>query len=365
MKSCRIAFNLLILILNCAGSWVAVCPAMPPTEKCAKPDSGLSGCQNVRIAFYNTENLYDPHEDSTRLDNEFTTSGSRHWTYSRLRLKLNHLAKTLIAIGTWEPPVIIGFCEIENRYVLNKLVYDSPLKKFNYHILHRESPDLRGIDVALLFRKDKVSVLKNRFLTINFPFDTASKTREILYAKLLLNHQDTLHLFVNHWPSKLGGYAETNAKRKFVASVLRSAVDSILTADHRPNIVIMGDFNDGPDEESLHLVLKAGPENEADNPESLVNLMWDKMNKISMGTHKYHGEWSILDQFIVTASLLDQQNKIHTSPGDAHIFNADFLLEPDESYFGLKPQRTYSGPKYMGGFSDHLPVWIEIKFSEQ
>jgi hypothetical protein len=185
------------------------------------------------------------------------------------------------------------------------------------------------------------------------------KTRDILYAKLLLNKGDTLHLFINHWPSRLGDYQETAKKRNFVASILRSAVDSIVSADRRPFILIMGDFNDGPEDVSLEGVLSAKSGLDPGDTNTLVNLMWNKMHRLNEGTHKYRGEWNILDQFIVSGWLLSGEC-INTSGDDAHIYRPQFLMEKDEKYLGEKPARTYSGPKYLGGFSDHLPVCLDI-----
>jgi len=351
---------LIFLVLYSKGSGETKCLLIQNPEKHAKTDSIGNNCQNVRIVFYNTENLFDPYEDTAKQDHEFTAKGIRHWTYSRFQVKLCHLAKTLIASGTREPPEIIGLCEVENRYVLNKLVYETPLKKFPYRILHRESPDPRGMDVALLVRKDRTQVLDNKFLTVIFPFDTTLRTRDILYAKLLLNKADTLHLFVNHWPSRLGDYQETHKKRIYVASVLRKAVDSIVAADRHPCILIMGDFNDGPEDESLLRVLGARPRFDPADTNGLVNLMWNKMHHPDEGTLKYRGEWNILDQFIVSGWLITGRGHIHTTEKDAHIFRPGFLLEPDDKFFGSKPSGTYSGPKYIGGFSDHLPVWLDI-----
>ena len=155
-------------------------------EKCAIYDSTPSSRQNVRIAFYNTENLYDPYDDTTTLDNEFTREGLKHWTYGKFRAKLNHLAKTMIAMMGNDTLAFIGLCEVENKYVLNKLVYDSPLKSWHYRIIHHDSPDARGVDVAALYHPKKLTIIKYRYITVTFPFDTLSKTRDILYMKGLL-----------------------------------------------------------------------------------------------------------------------------------------------------------------------------------
>lgn len=338
---------------------VHLCKTLHPTEKYARNDSLAKDCQPVRILFYNLENLYDTKDDSLVADESFTPAGDHHWVYRKLTVKLHHLFKTILAAGNPEPPALIGFCEVENRGVLNRLIYDTPLKQYGYRIVHRDGPDRRGVDVALLVRKGKAEVVASGFTAIRFPFDTAARTREILYACIRLP-SDTLHLFVNHWPSRLGGYAETREKRNFVALRLRECVDSILTKCPGAKVVVMGDFNDGPAEESLHEVLQAKGPGEITDSTRLINLMWDLRNDFRSGTHKYQGEWNILDQFIVSRGLFLANRGLRVSAGDAVIFRGAFLMETDERYLGDRPSRTNAGPRYLGGFSDHLPVFLDL-----
>ncbi len=210
-----------------------------------------------RIMFYNVENLFDIYNDSLTNDDEFTPEGERRWNNYRFYKKLNNLSKVIISIGEWDPPAVVGLCEIENRFVLNKLIYETPLKNFDYKIIHSESPDRRGIDVALLYRKSKFEPLFYYPVRINFPGDTLSKTRDILYVKGVFSGIDTAHLFINHWPSRYGGYEDSKTKRLFVASVLRNKIDSIFFTEMNPGIIIMGDFNDEPWDESIADGLKA------------------------------------------------------------------------------------------------------------
>jgi hypothetical protein len=177
--------------------------------------------QNVRIVFYNVENLYDPFNDTLTMDDEFTNSGSRHWGYSKFREKVNHVAKTFLAIGEFYPPAVIGLCEVENRYVLRTLVNDSPLKRFKYRYIHHDSPDPRGIDVALIYRPDNFIVADWKAVEIRYPFDTLSRTREILIVKGALFSSDTVFFIVNHWPSRRGGAISSQPRRNFVASLLK------------------------------------------------------------------------------------------------------------------------------------------------
>jgi hypothetical protein len=193
-----------------------------------------------------------------------------------------------------------------------------------------------------------------------FPFDSLTHTRDILYVKGTIFENDTVHLFVNHWPSRRGGYNESTPKRNFVAKLLKSKVDSLQTKNPYSNIIIMGDFNDEPGNESLCRILQARSDTHNLKSTELINLMSFKMKDWNEGTIKYQGKWSIFDQFIVSASLLEKHHGIRTSPDDAHIFKAGFLLSDDVRFLGSKPNRTYVGPRYNGGYSDHLPVFLDL-----
>jgi len=350
-------YTLILTSVPLAFLFMSFCPALKKVQNYTSLDSVQIRSQNVRVLFWNVENLYDPFDDTTKIDEEFTGNGVKRWNYSKFRVKLNRLSKTILAAGAWEPPDLVGLCEIENLYVLKKLVYETPLKSFNYGIIHHDSPDLRGVDVALLYRKARFTVLGSRSLRIRFPFDTLSQTREILAVKGLLLGKDTLHVFVNHWPSRRGGEEVSRPRRNWVAGILRSQTDSILSRDSVASILIMGDFNDEPFDESLRQTLGAGdPENPGKS--KLVNLMLPLAGKD--GTHKFQGHWGLLDQFVVSARMVSGKGRIKTSAGRVKIFRPDFLLENDYRYFGDKPMRTYSGPRYLGGFSDHLPVLLTL-----
>ncbi len=330
------------------------------SENRANLDSIKIKSQIVSAVFWNVENLYDPYDDTTKLDDEFTSAGTRHWNYTRFRLKLNHVAKTLLAAGRWDPPAIAGLCEVENRYVLNKLIYETPLKPWKYKFIHYESSDRRGVDVAMLYRPSVLKVLSSRRVPIRFPFDTLSMTRDILMVQGILFGCDTLTLFVNHWPSRRGGYLGSQPRRNFVATVLLRQVDSIRQANPRANILIMGDFNDEPTSESLVSVLGAKTDTIPFVETSLFNLMGIRNRNKTEGTLKYRDQWSTFDQFIVSGPMLKGLSGLRTGI-HARAFRAPFLLEEDNTYFGEKLNRTYVGPRYHGGFSDHLPVIAEIK----
>lgn len=314
----------------------------------------------MRVVFYNVENLFDPFRDSLINDIEYSPGGMRYWTYNRFKKKCQDLAKVLIAAGEWEAPDIIGLCEIENRFVLKKLLEYSALDRLGYEIVHYDSPDERGIDVAMLYRPEKFEVLHSEPVHVIFPGENVRSTRDILYVKGLALDSDTLHLFVNHWPSRYGGYMVTKPLREFTGALLRSYVDSIVVFDSKANILIMGDFNDPPDEQSIEVFLGAVFEPGELEPDKLYNLMGPLFRKPSKGSHKFQGEWSTLDQFIVSQSLLNGDRNLMVHKRGAIILDADFLLEDDPAYTGKRLNRTYYGMQYMGGYSDHLPIIVDI-----
>lgn len=312
----------------------------------------------IRMMFYNVENLFDTEDDPDKNDDDFLPDGPMHWTTGRYRQKLNNLYKVIVAVGGWQPPEIIGLCEIENRKVLEDITQNTPLSKYEYQIIHYDSPDERGIDVAMLYRKGKFQVMYDEVVHITFINDPNTKTRDVLYVKGIALKKDTLHIFINHWPSRRGGQHSTEKYRTQAARILRKKVDSIWQHNANANIILTGDFNDDPHDKSLTEMLKAMQPDAPYLPENLYNLTTID-TKNTTGTLKYKGNWNTFDQFIVSGNLLTHSH-LHLSPGDFHIFTPDFLLVKDEKYAGHKPFRTYLGYRYSGGFSDHLPVYIDI-----
>jgi hypothetical protein len=316
----------------------------------------------LRIMFYNVENLFDCTDDPLTSDNEFTPQGHMHWTEKRFRAKLNKLYQVIAAAGGWEPPGIIAFAEVENRYVIDQLFTGTPLLKYHFEVIHRNSPDQRGIDVALVYRPGRLIKLSEKFFRIEYADEAIPQTRDILYCTFRVDLKDTLHVFVNHWPSRSGGQLSSERNRFYVASVLKSKTDSLFRLNQRTKIIILGDFNDQPDNKSLQKVLQAGSSVSIPEPAQLYNLSCCKSKETGCGTHKYGRNWSLFDQVIVSGDLL-QKDRIYLLPDAYTIFNPPFLLEPDDKYLGSKPYRTYVGYKYHGGYSDHLPVYVDLKFS--
>ena len=307
------------------------------------------------VVFYNVENLFDTLDDPLTSDEEFTPLNAKHWTKQRFGDKIRMIYKTLITAGEGQFPDIIGFAEVENLWVIEQLITKTPLSRVPYGIIHKESPDPRGIDVALLYRKDRIIPVDYEFIPIKGAGLNYFKSRDILHFTAEIE-KERIHCFVNHWPSRSGGYIETKKKRDITARTLRRNLDSLLIKDRNLKILLMGDFNATPNEKCFTAILKALPYPGNNDPSWLINLstLWTKR---ADGTIRNGGQWETFDQMICSHNLLSD-NPLKINAEQSGICNFDFLLEPDPTYLGKKPFRTYMGPTYHGGTSDHLPVKI-------
>ncbi len=314
-----------------------------------------------RIIFYNVENLFDTVNEPGKNDEAFTPSGERRWNWYRLNNKLNNLYKAIVAAGEWEIPAVIGVCEVENRLVLEMLISKTGFSGSGYSIIHRNSADSRGIDVAILYRPEYFRLLDTLYESISFPFDSLATTRDILYVKGIAGISDTLHIFVNHWPSRWGGQASSEPYRNYTAFVLRSLTDSIFSENPNASIIIMGDFNDEPEDVSLKKFLGAGFEYDDPEAGNLYNISHSD-NRNRQGSLKFQGEWFLFDQFIVSGSLLDGTAGLQTCARSVKVYVNRFLLVQDKIWFGYKPFRSYEGYRYTGGYSDHLPVIMDLRW---
>ena len=314
---------------------------------------------DLRLLFYNVENLFDTKNDSIKNDDDFTPSGIRNWTYSKYKAKLTKIAKVICAVGEWQFPEIVGLAEIENKKVVADLVYNSPLKRARYRYIHKESPDKRGIDVALLYNSKRLKLLENKFINVG-----SSKlnliTRDILYVKFKSLGDENIYLFVNHWPSRYGGKEKSKSKRKHVAKILKNKLDSIFLINQNSNIIVMGDFNDYFHNESISKILDVKLLNDSIKYSTMYNLSYSKNTDNFYGSYKHNGSWGFLDQIFVSGGLLNKKNYLYVKDKQAKVFIKDFLLEKDKKYTGFKPYRTFKGFKYNRGFSDHLPIYIDL-----
>lgn len=307
------------------------------------------------VAFYNLENLFDTVLDTDTLDVDFTPNGIRQWTPKRYKKKLKRLARTINEIGldsSGKPPVLVGIAEVEKGSVIQELLETPPLKAINYNYVHYESPDERGIDTALIYNEDYFQVLDSKPIPLIVHNDHGDRdtTRDILYVKGALNGE-TIHLFVNHWPSKRTGDEETDYKRIEAAHTISSFMEEIEETIPDPNYIIIGDFNDGPTATSIQTLM---------NGNKLFNPMLS-LHSPTRGSATYRRSWNLFDQIIVSNNFLDPQKGTH-SFAHADIFDPPFLAEAKGKYKG-NPFRTYAGGKYMGGYSDHFPVYIQLKLN--
>jgi hypothetical protein len=311
----------------------------------------------VRLMFYNTENLFDTDDDTLTDDDEFLPDGLMRWNKTRYFKKINSVYKTIIAAGEWNPPAIVGLCEIENRKVLEDLVYGTALSNFGYGIVHEDSPDPRGIDVCMIFRKDLIRVIDQRAWIPPGVRKEDYHSRSVLYVKCAV-FGDTIHLIINHWPSRRGGVLAGEPLREEVALMVRNAVDSLYNVSRGElKTIIFGDFNCNTDDPVISSLFKS----HVFGDNKLINLA-DQRPKGVLGTYRYMGTWETLDQVIVSEGLLKSRRGLFTERKDFMIFNPDFLLRNDSKYPGMTTFSTYRGYRYIGGFSDHLPVLLDIGF---
>lgn len=306
----------------------------------------------MTIMTYNVENMFDTKHDSLKNDREYLPQSEKQWNTERYHKKVNDVMRTIVSAGKegdW--PMLVGLCEIENDYVLHGMTEYSRYKKLGYKYVHYESPDARGIDVALLYREDMFTPLLSRPVGVELPDD--KPTRDLLYVCGVLNDGTILHVIQTHMPSRRGGAMATEKNRMTVAKKIKMITDSIFALDTDAAVVIMGDMNDNPDDEAVHETLKVMPTGgNVYESGKLYNLCWDGFptDDATSGSYFHAGEWESLDQIIVSGALLNGVLNIRVS-GKAEVFNPWWLRSADGT-----PKRTYLGDTYQGGISDHFPV---------
>jgi predicted extracellular nuclease len=318
----------------------------------------ISACSpsTIGIAFYNVENLFDTIKTLEKNDRDFTPIGKYKWNTERYQTKINNLAFVISQLKEGKHPDIFGLCELENRAVIQDLINVKILKKKkSYGIVHKESEDLRGIDVALIYDQKKFRVLEEKWITIDLTPFGADPTRDILYA-VLADKIDTLHVFVNHWPSRGGGKMETEGKRIYASMELYKHYYTLLASKPNAKVIIMGDFNDEPLDQSIQYLINQSTSQNI----PLTNLFWD-LQKQGLGTYKFRDQWNMIDQMMVTFPILNTtQTGYQLVAGSVKIMKEPWMLQTDEKYAGY-PLRTYGGQKYLGGYSDHLPISILLE----
>ncbi|MBL1280001.1 MAG: endonuclease [Fluviicola sp.] len=354
MKTSFIALFSFALLLSC--EWAENIANNKLNEENMKSTQSTSSFKGRSIVFYNVENLFDTENNPRTNDDDFTPFGEYRWDEERYEKKLNRLSEAINLIK--EKPILIGLSEVENYKVIEDLIETSEMTDVNYKYVHFDSPDRRGIDVALLYDQDAFEVLESKKIPVTLKNNRNFKTRDILYVHGKLSNEIEAHVFVNHWSSRREGQKESEHKRVRAASILREKIDAILAKNEDANIIILGDFNDYPTNKSLQTVLRAkeaGYEKEGD----LINLLFDE-HQNDEGTAVHQREWSVLDQIIISQAIYDHKSGLGIKNQDAEILRENKLIFTYKDG-GQKPSATYGGRKYYGGYSDHLPVYIVLK----
>jgi predicted extracellular nuclease len=311
--------------------------------------------RNITVVFYNAENLFDVEDESGKEDDEFTPGGAKNWNLVKYEKKVNDISRVISSVNEGDLPEIVGLCEVENERVVRDLIFTDLMSLGKYDLIHYESPDTRGIDCALIYRPAEFKVIDHFPVPVVFENDHAYKMRNILYVKGYTRNREEFHIFVNHWPSRIGGVEKTEAGRLAAAGILKNQVDSIMAVSPNAHIIIMGDMNDEPKDRSLAEIINAG------NPWSsarLVNLMIpDDLS--GRGSYNYQGDWKMFDNLIVNQNLLDDKG-FRCIERRGYVFHHDWMENMNRNS-EIVPYRTYLGTNYLGGISDHFPVYFRLR----
>ncbi len=344
-------------LTTCIGLWLALAGCSGPAVDVVTQEGGdgapkrplasLRSLDERSIVWYNVENLFDTIDDPRTNDQDMLPDGPLHWTRARYQRKLEKLANAIHWAADEAPP-IIGLAEVENRAVVEDLAHTGALQGAGYEVVHFDSPDERGIDVALLVRRAYAEVLAAEALRVDL--SARDRTRDILHAELGLAEGERLHVFAMHWPSRREGEAESAPKRMAAARVARAQVDKILADDPRALVLLMGDLNDGPSDASVQEGLRAAC---TPGTSDLLAVMCSERVR-GRGSYNHQGNWQFLDQFIVSKALAERV-------ANARVFTDDRLLFRHPRN-GPTPDRTYAGDSYKGGFSDHLPIVLRLEY---
>ncbi len=318
--------------------------------------STSSNSKIASVAFYNLENLFDTTDDPKTLDDDFTPEGKKNWDKKRYQKKLRKLAKVISKIGkdtVGGPPSLLGVAEVENKTVIKALAATKKLHKYGYDVVHYDSPDERGIDVGILYRIDQFELTRSETIAVYIENEPGIRdyTRDILYITgKLMGH--TVHVLVNHWPSRREGAEETAHKRIAVAKRCRQIISEIHESDQEARIIIMGDFNDGPNSESVKNYLV---QHDFYNPMVFLATRYE-------GSLNHRFEWYLFDQIILSTNFM----RLYRNPlryRSSKIYNDKALTEYRGKFKG-NPFRTYAGKRYLGGYSDHFPVYVLLDINQ-
>lgn len=317
--------------------------------------------KKICVAFYNQENLFDTLDTPNKNDEEFLPDGTYKWNTEKYTNKLSNMSKVISAMNNGAGPDMLGMCEIETEIALKDLCQELKKNKLEYGMVWFDSPDERGIDNALIYKKSAVKKSSSKMFMIDTAGIGGDNTRGIVMADFVLNNNSRLVVLVNHFPSRREGEKESEFKRIYVAQRLKNICDSIQIKDPTCFILVMGDFNDYPNNTSIREVLQAG----ATIKETGKLGFYNPMNQLlaeGKGSYKHKGEWNFLDQMLLNQNLVNAKGKLSYENNSANTFKEDWMLETEEKYKG-NPKRTFGGKKYLNGYSDHLPVYLYLNLN--
>ena len=321
---------------------------------CKQPEG-----KTLSVAFYNVENLFDAVDDPNTYDEAFTPKGDMQWTAERLEEKLANLAKVIDQLTELGAPTFLGLCEVENASVVQSLLAEPLLIDENYKFVHLESKDERGIDVAFVYDADEFKVIDFEAFTVDLS-QWDDKTRDVLYVKGKTNDGTKMHFLVNHWPSRREGRKESEPKRIAAAKTVNKIRAKILNEDKNANVVVMGDFNDEPSNISISDILKAEDTALGIEQDELYNPM-ARLESMGLGSYRFRRYWDMLDQIMLSGNLLSTENGYRYVRNSVEIKDDEWLRQHGNKYEGF-PLRTYGGRNYLGGYSDHFPVYLKLQY---
>ncbi|MCI4671676.1 MAG: hypothetical protein MRZ79_26275 [Bacteroidia bacterium] len=328
-----------------------------PTELSQNSVELPAGTQLV-VGFYNVENLFDTKDNPKTADEDFLPEGRYNWTEEKLEIKLANLAKVIGQLGD-NGPDFLGLAELENRSVAERLASHELIRNKGYELVHDESPDERGIDVAFLYDPEKMNYEGYEALEVVKKGDQNFKTREILMVKGNINGQQ-MYFFVNHWPSRREGKEESEPNRVAAANRVKSKIEEILKEDSEAGFVVMGDFNDDPFDKSITRVLGAVGSKEKLNEDQLYNPMSPIFDPENYGSLTYRGRWNLFDQIIISEDLLDGEHSLSYLPNSAKVFNSEMIRVPNRNTKFVPRRAIFKGKFQDNGFSDHFPVYLTL-----
>lgn len=318
--------------------------------------SSISFSQQVQdtlyVASWNIENLFDTIDDTDKRDEDFLPDGKKKWSQEKIDIKIKHLAEVITSMNNGKGPSILGVSEVEHQHLLDTMLIRHFGSK-NYKIAYAESPDKRGIDNGLIYDADLFSL--NYFDTLRVNLKSGYPTRYIFHVNLIIKTGSEINLFVNHWPSRSGGEEKSRPNRAKAASVLKEKVDQLFKINKNSMIIALGDFNDEPNNESIITILDAEFfECNKDLTEGTLYNLSSKIFEEGDGTYLYRGDWNMLDQIIVSNGIISDNN-FHYLCNSFELYKPSFMLTKSGKYKGAATP-TYGGSRYLGGYSDHIPV---------